>query len=159
MDHRPRDPSSSSSDSSFVPFSPYAMPTPAINMQMPTPDMSCVYGQPNAYGWANVSAHPYDSEHLFPSQRPRTPEHSNTFQQSYVPQRQYDIPHPPESPYSDHSELLSTWVPNVLGQAEFNPMDEPICIHTQAPPSPKPSRCNLKNLFSFLSTSSSKSKS
>ncbi|KAJ8586776.1 hypothetical protein M405DRAFT_883081 [Rhizopogon salebrosus TDB-379] len=151
---------SSSSSDSFAPFPPYAMPTPTINIQMPMPDMSYVYGQPNGYDWANVSEHPYASERLSPSESPRIPEHSNTLQQSYVSERQHDIPyHASETPYPYHSEPLSPWVPEVPGQAELNPMDEPICIHTQAPRSRKPSRFNLKSLISSLAPGSSKSKS
>lgn len=145
-------------------FSSFAMPMPAIGMQMPSPDipeMSYAYGQPDFYGQLDAYSQPNASEH------PYAPEHLHPFQQPFVSEQAFDdtprvlVSHYPSEPQ------LSDWVPKVEGMSdemEVDPMSEPIYIHTPDPVtvaptsiSRKPSR--LRRVASFLGLGPKKTKS
>lgn len=154
------DSSPPSSDPPSALFSSFAMPTPAICMQMPSPDIPEMsyaygrpdvygqldaysqpnayrqpdaYGQPNAYGQPDVYSQPNTSEHPFSFELPHAPEHLNPFHQPFE-QGFDDPPHVSVSHYPSEPQL-SDWVPKVEGmsQADEDPTSEPIYIHTPDP--------------------------
>lgn len=143
---RPFESSSPIPDPSSAPFPSFPMPTPVINVQMPSADAP--YGQPYASEYPSASEPSYASEHLV-SEHSYTPEHPYPFQQSQQP---YHAPHVSVSLF--RTELPpEPWVPGVPGRSdgEVDPTAEPVYIPApeyRASISRRPSR--LQRLASFL---------
>ncbi|OAX36622.1 hypothetical protein K503DRAFT_287942 [Rhizopogon vinicolor AM-OR11-026] len=146
-----------SPDPSSAPFPPFAMPMPAISIQMPipnVPEMPYVYGQRNASQYPFSSELSYTPEHLYTPQQPYVSEHASehstfsserpytpeppyaperprTFQQPYVSEQAFDVP--PHLLVSSYAKPhIDDWVPDVPGlsdEAEVGPTSEPICIY------------------------------